>query len=104
MSGNLSFFLRLRLCLRRPGSHVRFLALALMLASLRRTCEPAFSLRGHDFSTHLSYTTLCMVCIKVLSQPNFALISIKERESVTHEWKSTSTRKKKIITRTDWER
>ena len=42
--GNISFFLRLRLCLRRPGSHVRFLALALiMLASLRRTCEPGLS-------------------------------------------------------------
>ena len=40
--GKISFFLRLPLCLRRPGLHVRFLALvlalALMLASLRRTC------------------------------------------------------------------
>ena len=37
----ISFFSCLRLCLRRPGSHIHFLALALMLASLRRTCEPA---------------------------------------------------------------
>ena len=43
---NISFFLRLRLCLCRPSSHVRFLSLALMLASLRRTCEPA--LREQD--------------------------------------------------------
>ena len=41
--GNLSFFLHLHLCLRRPGSHVLFLALVLMLASLCRTCEPALT-------------------------------------------------------------
>ena len=64
--GNISFFLRLRLCLRRPGSHVRFLALALMLASLRRTCEPAFSQE--------SYQTMC---ITRLSEHNFLYARVK---------------------------